>query len=638
MKKLLTVCLLLALALPVFAQGESSLYVHKIDNLPEDFILGMDVSSVLALEKCGVKYYDHAGNERDLFDILAENGVNYIRVRVWNDPFTADGKGYGGGNCNIDTAVEIGRRATRAGMKLLVDFHYSDFWADPSKQMAPKAWAGVSMRQKPNKVYEYTLSCMQKLKEAGVDVGMVQLGNETNGMMCGEKSWTNICKLMAGGAKAVRETDPGILIAVHFANPENSEQYLTYAQKLSDNKLDYDVFASSYYPYWHGTLDNLKNVLSTIAATHSKKVMVAETSYAYTAEDTDFSSNTIGEGGGYVKPYPFSVQGQANEVADVIRAMSDIGGIGVFYWEGAWITAGGATWEENSAYWENFGAGWAASHAAEYDPQDAGKYYGGCACDNQALFDATGRALESLKVFHLVKTGNTVPVTADALEDVHLIFDLSADIVLPQTVYAIMNDNSRAALPVQWEAYDEAAMKAGGAADYVIRGEAGGMQATCYVSMVQYNYLQNYSFEEKDESMWAVQNLGQTEQLYVEEKLTDSLTGVKHYHFYSAAADSVKFTLEQTVTDLPAGPYRYEIAIMGGDGGTTDIYSYVKINGETVATQPAEITYYNNWQKPVIENINVKAGDSVTVGIYVHCQGAGAWGKIDDVLLNSQNK
>ena len=638
MKKLLIACLMLSLLLPACAHAESTLYVHPVSNLPDDFIMGMDVSSVLALESCGVQYYDHSGVSRDLFDILAENGINYIRVRVWNDPYTADGRGYGGGNCDIDTAVEIGRRATAAGMKLLVDFHYSDFWADPSKQQAPKAWAGMSIREKVPAVYAYTAECLKKLQEAGVDVGMVQLGNETNGRLCGEKIWMNIYKIMNAGVQAVREADPDILIAVHFANPESGDQYMTYASKLDYYKLDYDIFATSYYPYWHGTLDNLKSVLSGVAETYGKKVMVAETSYAYTAEDSDFSSNTIGEGGAYDKPYPFTVQGQANEVADVIQAMCDIGGIGVFYWEGAWITAGGATWEENSFFWENNGAGWAASAAAEYDPDDAGKYYGGCACDNQAMFAPGGQALESLKVFNLVKTGSIVPLAADALEEVHLMIDLNGEIALPDTVNAIMNDGSRVALPVTWDAYDAAAMKAGGVADYTIHGQAGGMQATCYVAMVEYNFLRNYSFEEADTDMWVAVDQGATEQLYVEDKKADSLTGTRHYHFYSAAAGSVHFTLEQTVDSLPAGVYRYEIAIMGGNGGQTDIFSYVKINGETVRTQPAVITVYNSWDKPVIDGITVSAGDVVTVGISVQCQGAGAWGKIDDALLNSQKQ
>lgn len=624
------ILLLLALLLPCTALAESSLYVKAVEDLPEDFILGMDVSSVLAQEASGVRYYDHDGTERDLFAILADNGVNYIRVRVWNDPYDANGNGYGGGNCDINTAIAIGRRAAANGMKLLVDFHYSDFWADPAKQMAPKAWEGMKIEEKVDALYAYTRDSLQKLKDAGVDVGMVQLGNETNGKLCGEKIWMKIYKLMNAGSRAVREVCPEALIAVHFANPESADNYLSWASKLDYYSLDYDVFATSYYPYWHGTLENLKTVLSAVSETYGKKVMVAETSYAYTPEDTDFTGNTIGEGGAYEKPYPFTVQGQANEVADVIRAMKDIGGIGVFYWEGAWITVGGGSWEENHALWEKHGSGWASSYAGAYDPDDAGKYYGGSACDNQAMFDAQGRALESLKVFNLIRTGNEVPLTADALDETLLTFDMNEAVVLPETVNAVMSDNSRQAIPVVWEKTDLAAMNQNGPAVYTVRGEAGGMEAVCQIAMVEYNYIRNYSFEDADTTMWRAENLGTTEQLYVEEKKADSLTGVMHYHFYAAKADSVAFTLEQDLTDLPSGEYRYEIAVQGGDGGETDIYSYVKINGEVKYTQPAKITTWSNWDVPVIEKIVVQEGDAVTAGIHVQCKGAGAWGKIDD--------
>ena len=125
--------LILFLFLPCLSAGAESasdtLYVKKVENLPEDFIFGMDISSVLAEEKSGVKYYDFDGKETDLFSLLSENGINYIRVRVWNDPYDNEGRSFGGGNCDILNAVEIGKRATACGMKLLVDFHYSDFWS-----------------------------------------------------------------------------------------------------------------------------------------------------------------------------------------------------------------------------------------------------------------------------------------------------------------------------------------------------------------------------------------------------------------------------------------------------------------------------------------------------------------------------
>ena len=618
-----------------------SLYVEKVENLPEDFIFGMDSSQVPALEAAGVKYYDYEGNEADVFETLAKSGINYIRVRVWVDPFDSEGNGYGGGNCNIDTAVEIGKRATKYGMKLLVNFHYSDFWADPAKQMVPKAWDGMLIDEKAEAVYQYTLECLNKLKEAKVDVGMVQVGNESNGALCGEKIWMNIYKIMAAGSKATREVFPEAMVAVHFANPEKAGSYADYAKKLNYYGLDYDVFASSYYPYWHGTLENLTEVLNHVADTYGKKVMVAETSYAYTAEDTDFSGNTISGGGGVVMDYPMTVQGQANHVRNVVdTVVNDIhNGIGVFYWEGTWITVGTNSWEENSALWEQHGAGWASSYSAEYDPNDAGKYYGGCACDNQALFDAEGKPLESLKVFSLLGTGNAVEVKADAIENTDLQFDLNGEIVLPDKVNAVMTDNSKQEVAVTWKNVDYDTMYSGGVAKYDIVGEAGGMEAHCYVSMVEFNFLTDYSFEEGSDA-WVATAKGAMSELFVEDKATDSLTGSFHYHFWSADPDTVDFDLEQEVKELPAGTYKYAISIMGGDCGETDIYAYVKLNGEIVATAPMSINGYGNWDTGAIPEFAYNGTDTLAVGIHVKCsgEGAGAWGKIDDALLNSVSK
>lgn len=616
-----------------------SLYVRKVENLPDDFIMGMDASCVPALENSGVKYYDFDGTEKDVYEILSSNGINYIRVRVWNDPFDPEGNGYGGGNCDIDNAITIGKRATKAGMKLLVNFHYSDFWADPGKQMVPKAWEGMSIEEKAEAVYQYTADCLKKLKKADVDVGMVQVGNETNGYMCGEKTWFHIQSLMQAGSKAVREVFPDALVALHFANPETEDRYASYASKLDYYGVDYDVFASSYYPYWHGTLDNLASILSDIATTYGKKVMVAETSYAYTPDDTDFSGNTIGAGSDGTNHYPMTVQGQANLVRDVIDTMVNktAGGIGVFYWEGTWISVGQTSWEENAAKWEKYGSGWASSHAAGYDPGDAGKWYGGCAVDNQAFFDANGKALESLKVFGLVKNGNIVENKADAIEAANLTFDLNGEVVLPETVNAIMLDNSRQAIEVQWHDVDIDALKSGGVKTHTVKGTAGGMETTCYVSMVEYNFLRNWSFEE-GETGWTATALKNFNQFYVEDRASDSVTGDMHYHFWGEGADCVEFTLEQEVQNLPGGNYRYEISIMGGDGGDTEIYAYVKINGQIAATADTVITVYNQWHTAVIDRIEHNQGDSLVVGIYVKCGGPNAWGKIDDAKLNSLKK
>ena len=616
-----------------------SLYVKKVDNYKDNFINGMDVSQVISLENSGVKYYNFDGEEEDVLKILSDNGINYIRVRVWNNPYDREGNGFGGGNCTIDTAVELGKRATKYGMKLLVDFHYSDFWADPSKQMCPRAWLEMTIDEKALALYQYTKESLQKLKDANVDVGMVQIGNETNNGLAGETTWYNRTILMKKASEAIREVTPKAKIAVHFANPEKAGSYQNYASKLNYYNLDYDIFASSYYPYWHGSLENLQTVLDEISDTYNKDTLVVETSYAYTTKDTDSFSNTISDGGSVDKPYPYTIQGQASEIRDIIQTVCNMKrGIGVFYWEGAWISVGD-NYEENLSKWEQYGSGWASSYSYIYDPEDAGKYYGGSAVDNQAFFDENGKALESLKVWSLCENGNEVARKADAIEDTNLIFDLNGEISFPTKVKAVMNDGSKQELDVTWENVDINTLRNGGVKKYSFTGTAGGMTANLYISMIEYNYIKNYSFENGD-SNWIINDISKrNEELNVEDKSTDSLTGTKHVHFWSSGTDNVEFSVEQNISNLPKGKYKYSISIMGGDCGDTDIYIYVKVNGEIIVKKALTINGYGNWDTEVTDPFEYTEGAEIVVGIYVKCKGEGngAWGKIDDALLNSVN-
>ena len=273
--------------------------VKKVDNLSDDFALGTDISAIHSIYESGAYCRDYEGNkltEAQFFSFLKENGVNWVRIRVWNNPFDANGKGYGGGNNDINAAVTMGKYATAAGLKVLIDFHYSDFWADPAKQQAPKAWSNYSLEEKANAVKTFTKESLTTLKDAGVDVKMVQIGNETNGWICGESGFDKMSKIFNAGSAAVRDVFKDALVALHFTDPQTSGKQAGYAKNLSDNEVDYDVFASSYYPYWHGSLSNLKSVLGSIASTYNKKVMVAETSYAWTLEDGDGHENTVREG------------------------------------------------------------------------------------------------------------------------------------------------------------------------------------------------------------------------------------------------------------------------------------------------------------------------------------------------------
>ena len=286
---------------------ESSVYVKKVTGLPGDFFTGADMSSYLAEKESGVKYYDFDGNELDdagFFRFLYENGTNLLRVRVWVDPYDKDGHGYGGGNCDLEHAVKLGKLATDAGMRVLIDFHYSDFWADPGKQRAPKAWENDDLETKCTHLHDYTKESLETLLSEGVDVAMVQVGNETNNGIAGEDDWNDMPKLFAEGVRAIREVSAEsgheIMAAVHFANPEHPGNYRTFAKALEEGGVDYDVFCTSYYPYWHGTLKNLSGILKDISSKYGKKVMVSETSYVYTFEDGDGAGNGVAHKSGHV--------------------------------------------------------------------------------------------------------------------------------------------------------------------------------------------------------------------------------------------------------------------------------------------------------------------------------------------------
>ncbi len=433
MKKLIAILISLTIVLgfstTAFASSEK-VNIEKIEFKNPDFIKGMDISSVISLENSGVSFKNFNNEKEDLLKILSDNGVNCIRIRVWNNPFDKDGNGYGGGNNDIDTAVKIAGRAAKYKLKLLIDFHYSDFWADPSKQKAPKAWADLTLAQKTEKVKHFTKSSLEKIKAAGGEVAMVQIGNETTNGIAGEYSKENMAEIYKAGSSAVREFNKDIKIAAHFTNPENTDYIKSLADYLNDCKIDYDVFSTSYYPYWHGSLSNLTEVLNYAAEKYGKYVMVAETSYANTLDDTDGHANTVSRWSnctGENLLWDFSYQGQAEELRAVMSAVNDVDngkGLGVFYWEGAWISVGDTTGlgvkayserlENNKKLWEEFGSGWASSYSNEFDPDDAGTYFGGSAVDNQAFFSADGRALPSLRVFDYVSFGDGEILLGDA--------------------------------------------------------------------------------------------------------------------------------------------------------------------------------------------------------------------------------
>ena len=614
---------------------ESTIYVEPVDGISDDFYRGMDVSAVLALENSGVKYYNFDGEEQDVFMTLAQAGVNYIRLRVWNDPYDENGNGYGGGNNDVATAITLGQRATQYGMKVCIDFHYSDFWADPKKQFVPKAWEGIDIEEKSAALYNFTLESLTQILEAGVDVGMVQVGNEINNGMCGETDVANVRKLLTAGSKAVREvaasSGKDILVAVHYTNIDDMKKLDTLLTGLQVKEIDYDIVGLSFYPYWHGTMEDLKNAITHVRNTYGKKVYVAENAYCYTSEDGDGSANSIKGTDDLAEGYSASVQGQANEVRDVCAAASEAGAEGIFYWEGTWIPVGPAD-ADNSAIWEKYGSGWASSYAGGYDPKDAGQYYGGSSWDNQAMFDFTGHPLASLNIFKYLKFGATAPLAIDTIPEIVVSCNIGAEVKLPDTVSIIYNDRSEEQVPVTWDAEDIAAIDTENGGEFTVAGSLDeGTEVTAIVTVERVNYVQNPGFEDADTSMWTVTYSGETNPTDYQVKAADAHSGEVAFHFWSGTSD-MDFSIEQSFTDLEPGTYELSAFSQGGDlAADASMELYAVVDGKEL-TVPFMLTTYADWQNPTVSGIKVTDG-TLTIGVRYQCN-KNSWGTLDDVTLH----
>lgn len=622
---------------------KAGINVKKVEGISEDTIKGVDISSIISLEESGVKFYNFDNKEQDIFKTFSEAGANYVRVRVWNEPYDSDKNGYGGGNNDIEKAIEIGQRATENNMRVLIDFHYSDFWADPAKQKAPKAWENYSLEEKEKAVYEYTKDSLQKLINAGVDVGMVQIGNETNSKFVGESGWDNMSKLFNAGSRAVRDINEDILVALHFTNPEKVGNYEGISKELNTYNVDYDVFASSYYPFWHGTLDNLTTQLKNIANKYGKKVMVAETSYTYTAEDGDGHGNTS-PSSDQTLDYPISVQGQATSVRNVFQAVCDVGeaGLGAFYWEPAWLPVGSAdNYENNKTLWEKFGSGWASSYAKEYDPDDAGVWYGGSAVDNQALFDFSGKPLESLNVFKYMMTGATAPKAVEEVKEINIVVNSYKDIDLPKEVTVKYNDDSEKQVKVRWDQKDLKEIRKNGYGIYEVDGTLISnesylkkLPAKAKIEVKSINYVVNSSFEE-DASCWVVDYKNDNNG-YVNIKNEDPKSGSSAAHFWSNY--DMDFEIYQNISNLPKGTYQLKANIQGlyFDSSNEEVKESVKMRlvAETSNYRYEEEFLTNgwcNWQVPEIKNIPINDGN-VKISVEIKAPSE-AWGTIDDFEL-----
>lgn len=423
---------------------EQAVTINKLTESYANDIRGVDISSYQALKNAGVKFYNYEGKEESLLKILHDNGVNYIRLKIWNDPKNSDGAVYGGGDNDVATSLAIAKEASQYGMKVLLNFHYSDFWADPAQQLLPKAWQGLNSTEIESSVYNFTKATIKQFQDANVDVGMVQIGNEiTNGTIgiysnrdAGE-SWTNVWgneekskqinKYLKSGIKAVHDSKNGssILTILHLETPDVTK-YKTIMDTWKRDGVQYDILGSSYYNYWsvsdgNNTPENLVKV-QNLASEYGKLFSVMETGWVNSLENSDGTPDSISaDQSDWQNTNAFTVgpQGQVDELTSLYNTLSKSSNtLGAFYWEPAWLAvyAGWNNWNTNKEASDIFGSGWASKGAVGYFP-DSKMYYngspawGGSSWENQALFDSRGYALQSLKFYSQAFSTNEVQQT-----------------------------------------------------------------------------------------------------------------------------------------------------------------------------------------------------------------------------------
>jgi arabinogalactan endo-1,4-beta-galactosidase len=602
--------------------GSYGVVVNPIPGLPDDFIMGADVSMLAQIEASGGRFYDERGVQRDCLWLLRTHGVNWVRLRLWNHPvivhdFQTDGLTIHAGESagGIDDqarVIGLARRARALGMKVLLDFHYSDWWADPGKQWLPQAWEGASLDQLETSLYQFTKRAVGDMRAAGAGPDMVQIGNEvTNGMLwplgrigAGANAFGDFTALLGQASRAVRDVDPRIPVMIHIDRGGDNALYRRFFTNLIGAGVDFDVIGLSYYPYWHGPMPDLLANLNDISRFFNKPVVIAETAYPWTTDDADAEPNSYGGSAAAISgPYLPTVQGQTTFLRDlmaIVAGVPDGRGLGIFYWEPDWIAVPGAGWYTNG------GDGW----------------------DNQTLFDHRGKVLPSLNVFRAVSEERPVtrPVPVSVTAQPPLLVPRGVTPALPAGANVVYSDASVRSLYVVWDAVDPAQWSTPGAFDLGGRIAGTSLRASLPVTVT---LLANPGLETGDASGWTVTDPSSA--TGVPNDPGNAHSGNYALHWWNAGAFS--FTVQQTVTGLEAGKtYSFAFWAMGNAG--EPMQGFAICNG-IPRTVDFTLTGWPNWAQQTISGLDGSAGQC-TVGVTSSAR-AGDWGNLDDFTMSAED-
>ncbi len=630
--------------------------VNPVANIRDDFAMGVDASMVKTVEENGGVYYNKEGVEQDVFQIMAQEGVNFFRVRIWNAPYNLLDDPYGGGSVDVREAISMSKRAQAAGMNVMVDLHYSDFWADPEKQRTPTSWSSKNQNELEQAVEQFTSQTLNSFKNEGVNVQAIQIGNEiNNGMLypIGKIDWGNkeesfivLSNLIKAGIRGAKASMPDIYSVIHLANGGSWDEFRSFFNELEDNDVPYDIIGASYYPYYHGSLEALQNNLNNIAETFNKSVIVAEMSYGFTNDYTANTANIYNVEMEEAGKYKTSVQGQATAIHDVVKIIADVPnnrGLGIFYWEPAWLPVENASWATAE------GQAW-IEYGDANDYENVSQFNDGLATwSNQALFSYTGKMLPSLQTFSLLRE-DRVSVTEVAVnvrsESIEVTLNAANNETLPDKYYVETNLDSVRLMPVVWDLEQVDLSQPG---EYVVDGlVVEKFAVTANVRVIQ-NFVQDPGFENQSTQG---DNLGNPwlassdthasphDVLRLNRKAQDVRTGNADLNWYHSR-DTFHFKASQEITLTEAGVYSlkaYVMAVAPNDIAHEQLDIFVTLPGGTTlrVDMKNEVqgwgTAMQFYKEALIANIEVEANQTISIGIEGRAL-PGAWGHVDDFEL-----
>ncbi len=548
-----------------------------------EFIKGMDISFLPEMLDRGAIFSDQYGNERNVFALLQENGVNSIRLRLWNEPENVPAsKGY----CNLEHTIKMAKKIKEYEMSFFLNFHYSDWWADPGKQEKPKAWKDLSFEELIRAVYEYTKEVLMQLDAENVFPDMVQIGNEIrSGMLFpdGEvPNYKELTQLINAGIQGVRDVAGSrhTKIVIHL-DQGGRYFYLRdwFDQVFSNGLMDFDIIGVSYYPFWHGTFGEFKETLVNLVDRYHKPIVIAETAHAWRLTENGFVGEKQEEIAGF-RATPEDQHKVIDLVMNITASLKEEMGIGIYYWEPVVLPLGDT-------------GGWSS---------------------NMGVFSEEGKALPALTCFQFERSNHHLKNIRNQVAKVYSppkqIGVLGRGINLPSCVKVLYYDGSYKELPVMWENYDYNL-----AGINTISGSIPSTGDSISVEMElvrelkeSHNFIPNGDFQEGLEG-W---NIKKEEGVRIEihPEFLEPFPAPPIYYVYVESPMNFTLELNKAINGLEPGIYCLSMEYRGTNTTGVDVILFAQTKGNT---RREEMIYPTdeNWITYTLSDIIVTDGEVI---------------------------